>query len=87
MWLENFLEQEAIAVHSYEDACAIQKILIENGFCVMISREEHLWMINWVWTETPADRNGVVFISRENYEYEWDAFEKRHPEIEWEGGD
>lgn len=86
MWLEKYLEQDALAFESYEDAAAVQKILLENGYCVMMSREEHLWLLNWVWTERFADRNDVIFISRAQYEYEWDAFEERHPEIKWEGG-
>lgn len=84
MLLEKFLEQEALAFHSFEEAAAIQKILLENGYCVMMSREEHLWLLNWVWTEQFADRNGVIFINRAQYECEWDAFEKRHPGIKWE---
>ena len=87
MWLEKYLEQEALSFESYEDAAAVQKILLENGYCVMMSREEHLWLLNWVWTEQFANRNDVVFINRAQYEYEWDAFEKRHPEIKWDGGD
>ena len=87
MWLEKYLEQDALASESYEDAAAVQKVLLENGYCVMMSREEHLWLLNWVWTEHFADRNDVIFINRGQYEYEWDAFEERHPEIKWEGGD
>ena len=74
MLLEKFLEQEALTFQSFEDAAAVQKILLESGYCVMMSREEHLWVINWIWTETPADRNEVIFLNRANYEcdlWEW----------------
>lgn len=80
MLLEKFLEQEALAFHSFEEAAAVQKVLLENGYCVMMSREEHLWLLNWVWTEQFADRNDVIFINRAQYECdEWEWFQQ-HPE-------
>lgn len=80
MLLEKFLEQEALAFHSFEEAAAVQKILLENGYCVMMSREEHLWLLNWVWTEQFADRNDVIFINRAQYECdEWEWLQQ-HPE-------
>ena len=80
MWLEKYLEQEALTFESYEDAAAVQKILLENSYCVMMSREEHLWLLNWVWTENFADRNGVIFIDRAIYECNEDEWFKKHPE-------
>ena len=80
MLLEKFLEQEALAFHSFEEAAVVQKILLENGYCVMMSREEHLWLLNWVWTERFADRNDVIFINRAQYECdEWEWLQQ-HPE-------
>lgn len=84
MILEKYLEQEALAFHSFEEAAAVQKILLENGYCVMMSCEEHLWLLNWVWTEHFADRNDVIFINRAQYECdEWEWFQQ-HPEYEKE---
>ena len=71
MWIEKHLEQDGIALKSYEDAVTISKILIENGNCVMLSREENLWIVNWVWTPLPADRNDVIFIERGAYEADY----------------
>ena len=79
MLLEKFLEQEALAFHSFEEAAAVQKILLENGYCVMMSREEHLWLLNWVWTEQFADRNGVIFINRAQYECDECEWLQHHP--------
>ena len=79
MIIDKFLEQDALVFDSFEDAAEVQKKLVENGYCVMMSREESFWLLNWVWTETPADRNGVIFINREDYEdneYNW---LKEHP--------
>lgn len=74
--LDKILEQEAISVDTYEAAAQLQKILVENGYCVMLSREESLWMINWVWSPNFADRNDVVFLGRELYECSLEEFEK-----------
>ena len=46
----------------------------------MMSREEHLWLLNWVWTEKFADRNGVIFVDRAMYEYNEYEWLKKHPE-------
>ena len=81
MWIEKNLPQEAIAFHSYEDAAAVEKILIENGYCTMMSREELMWLLNWCWTEVPADRNGVIFIDRALYECDMYEWQKRHSEM------
>ena len=83
MWLEKYLEQDALAFHSFEEAAAVQKILLENGYCVMMSREEHLWLVNWVWTERFADRNDVIFVNRGSYECNLWNWQQKHPEIEW----
>lgn len=80
MLIKNFLEQEALTFDSYASAAEVQKILLENGYCTMMSREEHLWLLNWVWTSTPADRNEVIFINREVYEEEEWNWVKDHPE-------
>ena len=80
MLLDKYLEQEALTFESYEDAVTVQKILIENGYCTMMSREEHLWLLNCVWTTNFPDRNGVIFISREIYECDKDEWLKKHPE-------
>ena len=80
MFLDKFLEQDSLTFESYEDAAAVQKILVENGYCTMMSREEHLWLLNWVWTEEFADRNGVIFVDRVMYEYNEHEWLKKHPE-------
>ena len=79
MWIEDYLDSEALAFDNYEDAAMCIKLLVDNGYCAMLSREEHLWLVNWVWTETPADRNDVIFISRSKYECDMYDWAKKHP--------
>lgn len=67
MELKKYLVKEEIAVNTYEQAAELVKILLDNDYCAMISREEQLWIVNWIWSPN-ADRNGVIFLSREIYE-------------------
>ena len=85
MFIEDYLPHESLVVDSYEDACTIQRILLKNGNCVMMSREEALWVLTWIWTETPADRNEVIFIDRSNYECNVWNWTQNHPEYLEEG--
>ena len=69
------LPQQAIAVDSWEDAQQLIKVLSDNCYVVMLSREENLWTINYIWEPT-ANRNDVIFIDREQYEYELEHTDK-----------
>jgi hypothetical protein len=85
MFIDKPLEQDGIVVHSFEDAVAIQKILIKNGNAVMITQEENLWIVNWVWCDSGyADRNDVIFINRAGYECDVWEWQRKHPEIKYE---
>lgn len=63
--------ENEIALHSAESAFKIAEELLSNGnYVVMISREEQLWIVNYLYADN-CDRNDVVFMSREDYEEEW----------------
>ena len=65
------LENDSIAVNSFEDACALSKILLDNGNAVMITKEEDLYIVNYVWCDSGfPDRNDVVFRNRASVEVE-----------------
>ena len=69
--LDRYLENDGISVHSFEDACALAKILLSNDNAVMITEEEDLFVINWVWCDSGLpDRNCVVFRDRASVESE-----------------
>lgn len=69
--LDRYLENDGVALSTFEEACAMAKILIDNGNAVLISMEEQLYIVNWVWcSEECADRNMVVFRNREDAELE-----------------
>lgn len=56
-----------IAIHNYENAIAIVKILLDENYIPMISKEENLYIINYLWSEH-CDRNDICFNYRENVE-------------------
>lgn len=64
-----------LAFKDFKSAVAVVEILINNGYVCMISVEEHLWIVNYefgVWdsinSEMVANRNGVVFMTREEFD-------------------
>ena len=63
-----YITNNEIALHSYEDAVALTKILLDNGYVAMISREEQLYIVNYVWSQRGADRNDVAFMDRDELE-------------------
>lgn len=56
-----------IAVSDKESAMKIANILVDEEYCVMLSREEDLYIINFEYSEF-SDRNNVVFMDREDFE-------------------
>lgn len=67
----DYLENDGIAVHSYEEACALAKILLDNGNAVMITEEEELYIVNYVWCDSGyPNRNDVIFRNRGSVEVE-----------------
>ena len=81
MELDKYLEQDGIAVDSFKDAVTIMKILITNGNAAMLTQEENLWIVNWVWCDSGyADRNDVIFINRAGYECDLWEYNRKHEE-------
>lgn len=56
-----------IAVSDKEAAMKIANILVDEEYCVMLSREEDLYIIDFEYSEF-SDRNNVVFMNREDFE-------------------
>ncbi len=56
-----------IAVNDYYDATTIAEILMNNDYVVMMSREEDLYIISAIWSDT-CNRNDVVFMDAGEFE-------------------
>lgn len=60
-----YVTNNEIAVNHYADALSLAEILLSNGYVVMISKEEKLYIVNFIWSSSNANRNDVCFQSRE----------------------
>lgn len=56
-----------IAVSDKEAAMKIANILVDEEYCVMLSREEDLYIIDFEYSEF-SDRNNVIFMDRGTFE-------------------
>jgi len=64
-----YLTKNEVTVKTYSDALSLAEILLNNDYVVMISKEEHLYVVNYEWSER-SDRNDVIFINRDIFELE-----------------
>lgn len=67
-----------IVCHSLESAQHMQELLLQEGYVCMMSVEENLYILNYVFgswdsyaERVCADRNAVVFLDRDTFEEEW----------------
>ena len=63
-----YITKNELVLHTFEDAIAVSKILLDNGYVTMISREEQLYIVNYVWSQRGANRNDVAFMDRDELE-------------------
>lgn len=66
------MSEFSVAVHDYDQACALTKILMDNDYVVMLSVEEQLYIVSAIWSERHADRNDVVFMDRCEFEEKYE---------------
>ena len=79
---------EEIALDKYEDVATILPILVNNGYATMVTREEGLWIVNYIYAEDAdcdqADRNNVVLMNREAF---YETLDNDNNELKCEGTD
>lgn len=56
-----------IAFRNKENALKVAEILLEEDNCVLLSKEEDLYIINFEYSQY-SDRNNVVFMDREEFD-------------------
>ena len=59
-----------IAFSVPENAFKVAEALLEEGYVVMLSREEDLYIVNFLYSKY-ADRNDVVFMDRDIFECDY----------------
>ena len=62
--------RDEIALHDKETALKIANILVDEEYVVMISREEDLYIINYLYAQY-SDRNDVVFMPRDEFDTDY----------------
>lgn len=67
--------EHEIALHDKEVALKIIDLLVDQDYVVMLSREENLYIINYIYSEY-SDRNDVVFIDREEFDMKYYQIEE-----------
>jgi hypothetical protein len=65
-----YLTKNEIVAKTYSDALSLAEILLNNDYVVMISKEEQLYIVNYIWSARESDRNDVIFIGRDTFEME-----------------
>jgi len=69
--MREYLTNNYLTFCNYEEASSVALSLLNNGYVIMLSREEGHWVLNYIWTSLDEpNRNDVLFYSREDYEYE-----------------
>lgn len=64
----HYVTRNEIAVKNFDDALKLVDILLTNEYVTMISKEENLYIINYIWSVRGSDRNDVCFQDREAVE-------------------
>ena len=59
-----------IAVRDKNIALELAKLLVDEEYVVMLSKEECLYIINFEYAEY-SDRNDVVFMNREEFDSQY----------------
>ena len=67
-----------ISFKNHDDGFKVAKALLDADYVVMLSYEEEFLVVNYEWSEMGANRGDVVFMTRE--EFEWNYYEIEHDE-------
>ena len=62
------MEKELVFLN-HENGLKVAKMLLDEGYVVMLSYEEELLVLNFIWSANNADRNDIVFMD----EWEFDS--------------
>lgn len=62
--------ENEIAVHDKEVALKIIDLLVDQDYVVMLSREENLYVINYLYSQY-SNRNDVIFMDRADFDMKY----------------
>ena len=70
------VEDYKFIVNDKEVALKLIDLLVDQDYVVMLSREENLYIINYLYSKY-SDRNDVVFIDREEFDMNYYQIEDK----------
>lgn len=62
------IKAQEIAFRDKDRAVDVMRDLVEEGYVAMLSIEEQVYIVNYIWSPSDADRNDVTFMSNEDFE-------------------
>lgn len=62
------IKAQEIAFSDKDRAVDVMRDLVEEGYVAMLSAEEQLYIVNYIWSPAGANRNDVTFMSNDNFE-------------------
>lgn len=74
------MQSKELAFETAEAAFeTVRQMLTSGHYVVMLSREEQLWIVNYVYSDL-CDRNDAVFMTREELESEY--YSKEYDDVD-----
>lgn len=73
-----------ISCRSRGVATTLADMLLDEDYVIMLSREEDIYIINYIWSQRGADRNDVVFMDRDEFDAGFcEVEEDEEDQIDW----
>lgn len=69
-----------LTTKSFSTATTFVDLLLDEGYVILLSREEDLYIVDYIWSERGADRNDVVFMDRCDFEMDFYETEEEDEE-------
>jgi len=63
----NLIPNDSICVDNYNDAAKLMLVLTDNNYVPMLTKEDSRYIVSYIW-EPDCNRNGMVFVSREDWD-------------------
>ncbi len=70
--------RKELAFTDYDRGFDVARVLLDEGYIVMLSYEEKFLILTYEFSEHGADRNDVVLMRRDEYE---DRFDEQYEDI------
>ena len=66
--MKDLIPKEVLTFHDFDACMKVAEVLLDEGYALLLGREESLYTLNYIWTGY-GDRNDVVFMNRDDFEY------------------